>query len=107
VRFVPRTYLLRKAARQVKEVALGTMPFCDLKELTKQFPTLLPDVKAAKEFLETSCLDKNSSPYEFHFVADYAIGDSSLNNTAKKCLETLGTERYVNTQVIFHNQTSP
>jgi hypothetical protein len=103
VRFVPGTYLLRNATRQVKDVALGTVPYCDLKLLTNDFPTLLPDTKAAKELLETSCHDRDGSPYRFHFVADYAIGDSALNNTARKCLETLGTERCVNTQVFLWN----
>jgi hypothetical protein len=100
IRFVPRSYLLRKATKQVKEVALGTLPFCDLKQLTQRFPTLLPDSKAAKEFVETACHDKHGAPYEFHFVAeDYAVGDSSLNNTANKCLHILGTQRTVDTKV--------
>jgi hypothetical protein len=97
--FVPRTYLLRRATRQVKEVALGTRPYLDLKLLSQEFPTLLPDTQAAKTFVETSTHKKDGAPYIFRFVAEYAIGDSSLNNTASKCLEALGRERFVNTQV--------
>jgi hypothetical protein len=99
VRFVPRSYLLRKATRQIKEVAHGVLPFCDLKSLTQKFPTLISSIKAAREFVETSCQDKDGSPYKFQFVGDYAIGETSLNNTARKCLEILGNERYVDTQV--------
>jgi hypothetical protein len=99
VRFIPRTYLLRRANRRVKEVALGTLPFCDLNQLTQKFPTLLADSQAAKDFITTQCHDRDGLPYNFHFISQYAIGEISLNNTARKCMETLGAARFVNTKV--------
>jgi len=100
VRFIPRTYLLRKTEQLVTEVAIGKLPFCDLNILTQKFPTLLPDVAAAKDFVKTQCHGKHGSPYVFHFISHYGIGDISLNNTASKCLEKLGSDRFVNTKVI-------
>lgn len=99
VRFSPRTYLLRKATRLVKEVAHGELPYCDLMKLTEKFPTLLPEVQSSRDFIEKQCHDHRGNPYKFHFVSHYAIGDAGLNNTAKKCLEILGSERWVNTGV--------
>jgi hypothetical protein len=99
VRFVPRSYLLRKAKRRVKDVAQGIEPFCDLRKLVQKYPILLPDVEAAKELVEKQCHNTDGSPYTFHFVSHYAIGDISLNNTARVCHETLGLQRYVSTKV--------
>ncbi|KAF2436689.1 hypothetical protein EJ08DRAFT_157081 [Tothia fuscella] len=98
IRFTPQSYLLRKANQRVKEVALGTLPFCDLKTLSQKLRALLPTVAAAKEYFETQSQDRHGTPYKFHYISDYAIGDVSLNNTAKKCLETLGADRYLSTK---------
>lgn len=99
VRYVTKIYLLRKAKRALKEVAMGEEAYCDLDQLVKKYPTLLPDVEAAKQMAMTECLHKDGNKYKWHFISHYAIGDAGLNNTAKRCMETLGPQRYLNTQV--------
>ena len=99
VRYIPKAYLLRKAKRAVKAVALGTEPYGDLQKLSQRYLTLLPDVEAAKHFVETECLHKDGSPYKWTFVSHYVIGELSLNNTAQRCFEVLGPQRYLDTKV--------
>jgi len=101
VRFIPHTYVLRKVKYHVKEVAHGHKPFCDLKLLTKLYPKLLPDVKSAKELVETASHEKDGSASKFHFISHYAIGDAPLNNTARASLEKMGDDRYIYTKVCF------
>ncbi|KIW07828.1 uncharacterized protein PV09_01746 [Verruconis gallopava] len=98
VRYITKSYLLRKAKRSLKEVAIGDEAFCDLEQLVKKYPTLLPDIEAARQLAERECLHKDGSRYKWHFISHYVIGDVGLNNTAKRCLETLGPQRYLNTQ---------
>jgi hypothetical protein len=99
VRYVTKNYLLRKAKRTLKEVAMGDEAFCDLAQLVKKYPTLLSDVDAARQLAKTECLHKDGSKYKWHFVSHFAIGDVGLNNTAKRCLEILGPQRYLDTKV--------
>lgn len=99
VRYVTKNYLLRKAKQILKAVAIGEEAFCDLDGLVKKYPTLLPDVEAAKQLALTQVLHKDGSKYKWHFITHYAIGDVGLNNTAKRCMETLGPQRYLNTKV--------
>jgi hypothetical protein len=99
VRNVTKNYLLHKAKRTLKEVAMGDEAFCDLAKLVKKYPTLFRDVEAARHLARTECLHKDGSKYKWHFVSHYAIGDVGLNNTAKRCLEMLGPQRYLNTKV--------
>lgn len=99
VRYVTKSYLLRKAKRTLKEVAMGEEAFCDLEQLVKSYPTLLANVEAARQMAVTGCLHKDGAKYKWHFITHYAIGDVGLNNTAKRCMETLGAQRYLNTQV--------
>jgi hypothetical protein len=99
VRYVTKSYLLRKAKRALKEVAMGEEAYCDLHQLVKKYPTLLPDVEAAKQMAMTECLHKDGTKYKWHLISHYAIGDAGLNNTAKRCMEILGPQRYLNTEV--------
>jgi hypothetical protein len=98
VRFVPCSYILRKVKHHAKEVARGDKPFCDLENLTKLYPKVLPDVQSARELVETALRDRDGSPLKFHFISHYAIGNSSLNSTARTSLEKLGVDRFTNTK---------
>jgi hypothetical protein len=99
VRFIPRSYILRKVKHHAKEVARGDKPYCDLDNLTKLYPKVLPDVESAREFVESVAHDRDGSPFRFHYISHYAIGNSSLNSTARKNLENLGADRFANTKV--------
>jgi hypothetical protein len=99
VRFVPRSYVLRKVKHHVKEVARGDKPFCDLENLTTLYPKVLPNLQSAREFIETAVHDRDGSPLKFHFISHYAIGNSPLNSTAQTNLEKLGVDRFTNTKV--------
>lgn len=108
IMYTPSAYLLRKARRTLKEVAMGTVPFCDLDRLARKYPKIIHDVPAAKQFAEKECLHKDGTPYKWHFVSHFAIGDTSLNNTAQKCYELLGDQRYLNFGVssrFYHNRS--
>jgi hypothetical protein len=99
VRFIPHSYILRKVKHHAKEVARGDKPYCDLKSLTKLYPKVLPDVQSARKLIETAAHDRDGSPLRFHFISHYAIGNSSLNSTARTNLEKLGEGRFTNTKV--------
>jgi hypothetical protein len=99
VRYVTKSYSLRKAKRTLKEVAIGDEAFCDLAKMVQKYPTLLPDLDSARHLARTECLHKDGNKYKWHFISHYAIGDVGLNNTAKRCLEILGTQRYLNNKV--------
>jgi hypothetical protein len=99
VRFVPHSYILRKVKHHAKEVAHGHKPFCDLEHLSKLYPKLLPDAQSAKNFVETAAHEKDGSPLKFHFISHYAIGDISLNSTARIAFEKLGNDRFIYTRV--------
>jgi hypothetical protein len=99
VKYVTKNYLLRKAKHTLKEVALGEEAFCDLEHLVRKYPTLLPDVEAARQMALTQVLHKDGSRYKWHFITHYAIGDVGLNNTSKRCMETLGMQRYLDFRV--------
>ena len=98
VRYITKSYLSRKARRILKQVAMGEEAYCDLEQLMKKYPTLLPNIEAAKQ-MAADVLHKDGSRYKWHFISKYAIGDVGLNNTATQCMESLGPQRYVNTQV--------
>lgn len=102
VRFVPHSYILRKVKHHAKEVARGDKPYCDLENLSKLYPRLLPDVPSAQEFVETAAHEKDGAPAKFYIISHYAIGNSSLNSTARTNLETLGDNRFTNTKVVIY-----
>jgi hypothetical protein len=97
--YVTKSYLLRKAKRALKEVAMGAKLFCNFQQLVFKYPTLLPNVETARRMALTEVLHKNGKRYRWHFVNHYAIGDVALNTIVKRCMETLGTQRYLNTEV--------
>lgn len=101
VKFVPHSYILRKVKYHAKEVARGDKPYADLKNLTKLYPRVLPDIQSARDYLENVTTDKDGSPSKFHILSHYAIGNSSLNSTARTNLEKLGDDRFTNTKVCF------
>ncbi|QDS67741.1 hypothetical protein FKW77_006052 [Venturia effusa] len=49
-RFIPHSYVLRKVKYHAREVARGDKPYCDLDNLSKLYPRLLPDVPSAQKF---------------------------------------------------------
>ena len=99
VRYVTKSYLARKAKRTLKQVAMGEEAYCDLEQVVRKYPTLMPTVEAAKQMAMTEVLHKDGNRYKWHFISHYAIGDVGLNNTAKQCMEDLGSRRYLNTKV--------
>ncbi len=104
MRYVTKSYLLRKAKRTLKQVAAGEEAYCDLEQLVQKYPTLLPDVEAAKQVAAAECLHMMVQSINGAFYLHYAIGDVGLNNTAKQCMETLGRQRYLNTKVSWELQ---
>lgn len=103
VRFVPHSYILRKVKHHAKEVARGDKPYCDLESLSKLYPRLLPNVQSAQEFVETAAHEGGEAPAQFHIISHYAIGNSSLNSTARMILEKLRVDRFADTKVDYLN----
>ncbi|TID17553.1 hypothetical protein E6O75_ATG08299 [Venturia nashicola] len=103
VRFVPHSYILRKVKHHAKEVARGDKVYCDLENLSKLYPKLLPNVSSAQEFVETVAHERDGASAEFHVVSHYAIGNSSLNSNARTILEKLSDDRFTNTKPYLKN----